>query len=75
MNYKNRISVLISNYNKGVFLEQTLKMLEKQNYKNFEVILFDDASKDKSLEIIKKFKNIKILINKKKSLNFRLLIK
>ena len=35
MNYKNRISVLISNYNKGVFLEQTLKMLEKQNYKNF----------------------------------------
>ena len=70
MNYKNRISVLISNYNKGVFLEQTLKMLEKQKYKNFEVILFDDVSKDKSLEIIKKFKNIKILINKKKKFKF-----
>jgi len=70
MSYENKISVLVSNYNKGNFLKETLLMLQKQDYKNFEVILFDDASNDNSLEIIKKFKNIKVLLNKKKKFKF-----
>lgn len=66
----NKISVLVSNYNKDSFLKKTLLMLKKQNYKNFEIILFDDVSNDGSLKIIKKFRNIKLLINKKKKFKY-----
>ena len=70
MNNKNKISILISNYNKSKFLPQTLSMLKKQSYQNFEIILFDDVSDDNSLEIIKKFRNIKLILNKKKKFSF-----
>ena len=70
MNNKNKISILISNYNKSKFLSQTLSMFKKQSYQNFEVILFDDVSDDNSLEIIKKFRNIKLIMNKKKKFSF-----
>ncbi len=65
----NLISVLITNYNKSKFLYKSLKSLTLQDYKNFEVIIFDDASTDKSVKIIKKFKKIKLLINKTKIYN------
>jgi len=60
------ISILITNYNKSKFLKKSLDSLKKQNYKNFEIIIFDDCSTDNSLKIIKKFKKIKLIINKKK---------
>ena len=63
----NHISVLITNYNKSKFLKNSLKSVLNQKYKNFEVIIFDDVSTDNSVKIIKKFKKIKLIINKKKS--------
>ena len=54
---KNKISVLITNYNKSQFLFKTLRSVCNQNFKNYEIILYDDASSDNSIEIIKKFKN------------------
>ena len=54
MSNKNKISILISNYNKSKFLSQTLSTLKKQSYQNFEIILFDDVSNDNSIQIIKK---------------------
>tara|TARA_B100001063_G_C16741484_1_gene545064 strand:- start:280 stop:1077 length:798 start_codon:yes stop_codon:yes gene_type:complete len=65
----NLISILITNYNKSKFLEKSLKSVQLQNYKNYEVIIFDDASTDNSLKIIKKFKKMKLIINKKKLYN------
>ena len=52
------ISVLITNYNKAKFIFKSLECLKKQNFKNFEIIFFDDCSKDNSLEVLKRFKNI-----------------
>ena len=60
------ISILITNYNKSKFLKKSLDSLKKQNYKNFEIIIFDDCSTDNSLKIIKKFKKINLITNKKK---------
>ena len=60
----NHISVLITNYNKSKFLKNSLKSVLNQKYKNFEVIIFDDVSTDNSVKIIKKFKKIKLIINK-----------
>ena len=65
-----KVSVLISNYNKFNYLKKTLNYVLNQNFKNYEIILFDDQSTDKSLEIIKKYKKIKLIINKKKKIPF-----
>jgi glycosyltransferase involved in cell wall biosynthesis len=63
---KNKISVLITNYNKSQFLFKTLRSVCDQNFRNYEIILYDDASSDNSIEIIKKFKKVKLITNKKK---------
>ena len=59
------ISILITNYNKSQFLDKTIKSLKLNNFKNYEIILFDDASTDNSLNILKKFNNVKLIKNKK----------
>lgn len=46
-------SILIANYNNGHFFEDCYKSIISQTYKNWEVILVDDASTDNSLEVIK----------------------
>ena len=63
MNKKNYISILITNYNKGFFLQRSLKSACNQNFKNYEIILFDDSSTDNSIEIIKKYKKVKLIKN------------
>ena len=60
------ISILITNYNKSQFLDKTIKSLKLNNFKNYEIILFDDASTDNSLNILKKFNNFNLIKNKKK---------
>ena len=62
------VSIIITNYNKEKFIYKTLKSAINLDYNNKEIIVFDDSSDDKSLEIIKKFKNIKLLKNKSKKL-------
>ena len=66
------VSVLIANYNKKKYIKRCLNSLELQTYKNFEVIFFDDKSKDNSVSEVKKFfnkLNIKLIVNKKKKFN------
>ena len=50
------VSIITPNFNGGRYLEETIKSVINQNYKNFEYILIDGKSKDKSLKIIKKYK-------------------
>ena len=59
-------SILITNYNKGKYIEKTINSCLKQKIKKFEILVYDDCSTDNSLNILKKFKNIKIIKNKKK---------
>ena len=59
-----KASVVIANYNNSKFISECLNSLNNQTYKNIEIIFFDDNSQDDSLEIIKKFSNIKIIENK-----------
>ena len=49
------ISVIITNYNKELYIEDTLNSLFKQLEKNFELIFFDDNSTDNSLNLTKFF--------------------
>lgn len=49
------VSVVVTSYNYELLIKETLDSLEKQTYKNFEVIVVDDGSKDNSTEVIKKY--------------------
>tara|TARA_B100001121_G_C18614831_1_gene586282 strand:+ start:182 stop:964 length:783 start_codon:yes stop_codon:yes gene_type:complete len=62
-----KASILIANYNSANYIDQCLNSLNSQSNKDFEVIFFDDNSSDNSLEKTKKFKNIKIIENKKRT--------
>ena len=62
-----RVSILISNYNKGKYLDKCLHSCFNQNYSNLEVILFDNYSNDNSETIIKKYK--KVVFYKKKKIS------
>ena len=64
------ISVVVPVYNAETFLDKCIQSIVNQTYKNIEVILLDDGSTDKSLDVCKNFaktdKRIKV-IHKKNS--------
>jgi glycosyltransferase involved in cell wall biosynthesis len=69
MNKNQLVSVLMPNYNCEKYLSEAIESILNQTYKNFEFIIFDDCSTDKSWEIIQKYakksKKIKCFRNEK----------
>jgi glycosyltransferase involved in cell wall biosynthesis len=63
------VSVVMSVYNDEKYIGEAIESILNQTYKNFEFIIIDDASKDKSLDIIKKYakKDKRIIILKNKA--------
>ena len=59
-----KASIVIANYNNSNLIEECINSLNSQTYKNIEIIFFDDNSKDNSLNVIKKFTNVRIIQNK-----------
>lgn len=59
------ISIIIVNWNAGKYLNDCIISLKNQTYKNYEIILVDNASSDNSIEFVKKhFSDICIIENK-----------
>ncbi|MFZ2227671.1 MAG: glycosyltransferase family 2 protein [Candidatus Nanopelagicaceae bacterium] len=50
-----KVSVVIPVYNKSRWIEETLKSVANQSYKDWECIIIDDGSTDESLEVINTF--------------------
>ena len=66
-----KISVVIALYNAEKFIKPTLKSVQNQRMKDIEIIIVDDFSKDKSVEIVEEAKKIDpriILIKNKKNM-------
>ena len=66
-----KLSIIITSYNSAKYLKFSINSVLKQTYKNFELIIVDDGSSDKSRSIINHYRNldkrIKILFIKKNS--------
>ena len=71
---KSFVDVILPNYNKAEFLEEAIKSVTTQTYKNWHLYIVDDHSTDNSRQIIDKFANLKnvtiIVLNKNKGPSF-----
>ena len=61
------ISIVISTFNGEVYLKPVVRSIQNQNFLNLEIIIVDDGSLDKSVEVVKELmkedSRIKLLIN------------
>lgn len=57
-------SVIIPLYNKGIFIDNTIKSVLNQTFQDFEIIIVDDGSTDNSIEIVSAYKSDKIKLFK-----------
>ena len=65
-----KISVIMSVYNGEKFLREAVDSILNQTYTNFEFLIIEDASTDKTLEILEEYKRRDsriIIINKEKN--------
>ena len=49
------VSIIIVNYNQGRFLSSAIQSVLRQTYTEFELLIWDDGSSDRSLEIAQTF--------------------
>jgi|GWRWMinimDraft_12_1066020.scaffolds.fasta_scaffold01451_3 glycosyltransferase involved in cell wall biosynthesis len=50
-----KVSVILPNYNHEKYLDKRIESILNQDFKDFELIILDDASQDKSTEVIQKY--------------------
>ena len=56
------VSIIVPIYNSEKYLKRCVDSLIAQNYSNIEIILIDDGSKDKSLEILQEYSDDRVNI-------------
>jgi glycosyltransferase involved in cell wall biosynthesis len=61
------VSICIPTYNSSSTIKQTLNSIINQSYKNLEIIICDNASEDKTLDIIKTIKDPRIIVYENKT--------
>lgn len=70
MKYKGKenlfFSIIMPVYNGARVISPTVKSILSQSYKNFELIIVDDKSKDNTISVIKSFKDKRISVHENK---------
>lgn len=63
--------IIVPNYNNGYFISKCIESVLNQNYDDFKLIIVDDLSTDNSVDIIKSYKDDRIILiqNKRKRYN------
>lgn len=66
---QNKISIILPTYNSEKYIDKCISSVLMQSYNNFELIIIDDASTDKTLNKIIEYQKIdnriKLIVNKK----------
>jgi glycosyltransferase involved in cell wall biosynthesis len=58
------VSILIPNFNHAMYLDASIQSALNQTYSNIEIIVNDNASTDNSIEVVSKYIDNGIIINK-----------
>jgi glycosyltransferase involved in cell wall biosynthesis len=53
-----QVTIIITSYNKDLYLKEAIDSCVAQNYKDFELLIIDDGSTDKSIEIIESYSEL-----------------
>ncbi len=61
-----KVAVVMRAYNEEQFIEKSLISLLNQNFRPYRIIVINDGSTDKTLEILESFKEIEIINRKRK---------
>ena len=56
------VSILIPAYNKEAWIEDTIQSALAQTWQNKELIIVDDGSKDRTLDVIRKFESAEVKV-------------
>ncbi|MFZ4400667.1 MAG: glycosyltransferase family 2 protein [Bacteroidales bacterium] len=56
------VSICIPTFNAELYIGETLQSILNQTYKNIEILIVDDCSKDKTVEVIRSFSDLRILL-------------
>jgi glycosyltransferase involved in cell wall biosynthesis len=56
------VSVILPTYNRDQFLEETIDSVLGQSYSNFELLIIDDGSEDKTKDVISRYSDPRILV-------------
>lgn len=57
-----KVSVIIPIHNSSKYLKECLDSVVKQTYKNLEIIIVNDNCSDNSIDIVKKYKDARIIL-------------
>ena len=52
-----KVSVIVPNYNRAIFIGEMIKSIQSQTYSNWELIIVDDGSSDDSITVIESYLN------------------
>lgn len=61
---KKKVSILVAAYNVEKTISQAVQSILKQTYDNMEILVVNDGSTDNTTEILKKFTDKVLIINK-----------
>lgn len=53
LNLKDKVSIITPAWNSEKYIVETIKSVQKQTYTNWEMIIVDDCSTDKTVDIVK----------------------
>jgi glycosyltransferase involved in cell wall biosynthesis len=66
-NMTTKVSILLPSYNYEKYIKEAIDSVLKQTYKNWELIIIDDGSSDNSVNIIKSYKDKRIIFHTQKN--------